>query len=456
LMPITIFMTRFYHSFISQLRLKAVHNNKFLILALVAGIFFLAYACEENPTSIGGQLLPGSDFVHVKSIDTISVRSYTLSGDSVPSSNPAKSFIGQIWDPYFGTSTAEFVSQLRLSAVWDDQPFTIDSVKLNLRFLTVRGDVSAPHYLRLSETSEQIYVDSTYYSNRNVPLTGYALPDILLPALRTDTINDIELNLPVSFGEYLTRDTSMLFQSSTKPDFRSFFKGLYFQLISPGNPIFVSMSVAPPDLYSTYGNYITLFMHDANQTIKYFSFVFDAISQNAAYNRYIHDYSTADPEFKIKHVDDGYRDTVSFAQMLNGVYTRLNIPGLEDIRNDTSMSHISINKARLVIPFFTDGSYYKSSNLPKVVYLSYQTTSGMAYFVPDINVADFYDGKPDTTARVYNFNINGYLQKYLKDTKNVIKPELNLFLDPSSSNNVILKANSSHSPIKFEFTYSKF
>jgi hypothetical protein len=457
-MPIMIFMTRFYHSFLSQLRLKAAHNINILLLALMAGIFFLINSCEENPTTIGNELLPGSDFVNVKSTDTISVNSYTMYRDSVSSGNPQVSYLGQVWDPYFGTTTAELVTQMRLGSVWDDKYFVIDSVRLYLKLLSVQGDVSKPHYLRLSETSEQIYVDSAYYSNRNVPLTGYSVPDILLPTLKADTVNDIVLDLPVQFGDFLTRDTSMLYHDTTsiQSDFRSYFKGLYFQIISPDDPIFVSLSVKSPGLYDIYANYITLFMHDESMTSKSFSFIFDAVSQNAAYNRYVHDYSTADPLKKIQHISDGYLDTVTFVQTMNGVYTKLKIPGLEGLRTDTSFKNILINKARIILPVFYDGDLYKPSTLPTFLYLSYNTTSGTQYFVPDMLVTQFYDGTPDTTANVYKINIVGYLQQYLHDTQNEIKPELDLFMDPLSSNNVILKTNRSHSPIKFEFTYTKF
>ena len=80
------------------------------------------------------------------------------------------------------------------------------------------------------------YNDSAYYSN--TPLHTYRilrLPDIKLPVLRTDTINDIEFTLPgTDFGNYIIRDTSMLFYSNSIPDFRSYFKGLYFQM-NPGS-----------------------------------------------------------------------------------------------------------------------------------------------------------------------------------------------------------------------------
>ena len=74
------------------------------------------------------------------------------------------------------------------------------------------GGSNVTHFLRMSEISELIFPDSTYYSNKHVDTTGYGIT-VELPVLKPDTINEIELTLPIEFGEYITRDTSQLFYS---------------------------------------------------------------------------------------------------------------------------------------------------------------------------------------------------------------------------------------------------
>jgi hypothetical protein len=454
-------MTKFYHSFIIYLRSFSEHISKTFFLTLFAGILFFAYSCEEDPSIVGRKILPSSDFVFIKSTDTINVESYTLYSNSVKTDNPPFSYLGDLYDPYFGSTTAEFVSQLRLGSEWDDKYFVIDSVKLFLRLLSVKGNVDDVHYLRLSQISQQIYTDSAYYSNQTVPLTGYVVDSILLPTLQADTINDIILNLPVSFGDSLTSDTSML--SYTKGhDFRSFFKGLYFQLFSPNDPLFVSLSVAPASSYGYYNNYFVLYMHDEFSLSKTFVFILDAYTKNAAYNRYIHHFEEGEVGKRMQHLidnDTNYLDTVSYVQTMNGVYTKIKIPELETVRGNPDMKNISVNKARLVIPVYYDGDIYKPSTIPSIVYLRYVSSTGSKYFVQDYSISSaFYDGSPDTTAtiNVYNLNIPTFLQLYFEDTSNKLKPELEIFLSSASSNNVILKANNSHTPVKLEFTYTKF
>jgi hypothetical protein len=450
-------MTKFYHSFLISRRLFSYNILKTFSLAILTGIIFLT-ACEEDPTKIGRKILPSSDFVTIKSTDTLGVKSFTMYRDSIESDNPSISYLGQVTDPYFGTITAEFVSQLRLGAAWDDEYFVIDSIKLYMEFNTVTGAVDKPHYLQLSEISDQIYADSTYYSSQPVSLTGFSVKDIILPKLKADTINNLEIDIPVAFGDYITRDTSKLFHHSTDPDFRSYFKGLLFQITSPEDPIFVSLSVDPPGTYETYLNYFHFFMHDINGSAKEYYLILDAFSKNAAFNLYRHDFNAADADKKIMHINDNYPDTLSYIQMLNGLYTKILIPGLSDIRNEPAMKNISVNKARLIIPVVYDNDIYKPSTIPSALYLRYVTSSGGRYIVPDYSIvsAAFYDGSPDTTNNVYNINIATWMQYYLEDTSGTLTTEFELFLLPTSLNNVILKANNSHTPVKFEFTYSRY
>lgn len=461
MMPIMTFMTRYYHSFLSLHRSYSVtlHLIKIFRFALLALVVVIASSCEEDATKIGTDILPGSDFVDIFSTDTISVLSYTMYDESERTENPSVSHLGNIYDPYFGTTTAEFVTEIRMGGEWDDEPFVIDSVRLYLTLTDVKGVASdVNHTLRLTEIAEQIYTDSAYYSNRQVDTTDYSI-DVELPLLKPDTINQIIVDLPVEFGEHLTRDTSMLFYSNTRPDFRSFFNGLYFRLVSNPEPLLVTLSLEIPASLGDYQNFLVLHMHDENDEPKDFLFILDAMNRNASFNLFSHDFSTASPDKKIEHINDGYLDTLSYLQYLKGVYTRLSLPGLEVLKSNPSFDNIGVNKATLTVPYFTDGDLYSSSSAPTQLYLRYTTSSGSKYIVPDYSIDqynDFFDGRIDSTDNVYRFNIATYVQAYLDDTIDEALPELEVFYQFSSTRNVIFKANNSKNPVKFEFTYTKF
>jgi hypothetical protein len=366
-------------------------------------------SCKKEVLKIGnGDILPPGDFVSIKSIDTLSV--------------------------------------------------TIDSVRLNLTLESVGGAVGETHSLRIAEITDMIYTDTAYYSNTKI--NADTLNEILIDLplnLRTDTIVNITLNVPVEFGKRITRDTTMLFYSNTLSDFRNYFKGLYFRLTSGSNPLLLSLSLQPPTSTTTtaYNNYFTIYMHDDQNVYKSFVLVLDATNKNASYNRFIHNFSTATIGNKMVHRNDTkYIDTLSYLQCLNGVYTKIVLPGLESIKTNPSFKGIAVNKARLIVPVYYDGNLYKPSTAPTQLYLRYRDYTGTRYYVPDYNInTSFFDGVIDTTKNVYNFNIPAFVQGYLEDATGLEKPELDIFQGTTGTTNVIMRANNSKTPVKFEFEY---
>jgi hypothetical protein len=388
--------------------------------------------------------------------------------DSARTDLSSVSYLGQDYDPYFGTTTAGFVSQIRLNAKWDGQPFTVDSVKLFLQILTNKTVASgAIHTLSLSELANQIFVDTAYYPNSPIALSGFHMSDIPIPSLRADTINNITLSLPgngVEFGKYLTRDTTKLFYNNNNPDFRSYFKGLYFQLNSTNtDPYLLSLSLTFNS--SNYNNYFILYIHDSIGTAKQYSLILDAKNTNASFNTFNHDFSTATTGDKMAHLNTTYKDTLSYLQSLDGVYTKLILPGLKKIKTDNSFGKISINRARLVVPVHfkaTVLSPYITPYVPSQLFLRYRSKTGIRYTVPDYSLGSsvdishsFFDGKLDSVAYVYNFNIPAFVQDYLEDATGNIEPELDIY-QGAGTKNVILNANKNKIPVKFEFTYTKF
>ena len=399
-MPIMIFMTRYYNNCRTNNRINSVPKQLTTIFRLTIFTLLTVFisSCEKGILKMGSDVLPSSDFVTVKSIDTLSVFSYTMFDDSVRTDNPTKSYLGENYDPYFGTTTAGFVSQLRLNAAWDEVPVTVDSVKLYLHILTTSGIQTSAHKLRLTEIADQIYTDSAYYSsNTRTPVrsAGYEISDIVLPALRTDTVNDVVLTLPgngIDFGNHLFRNPAMLFHSNTTPDFRSYFKGFYFQMDPSSDPLLLSLSLVS-DLTSYY-NYFVLYGHAADGTVKEYSFILDAQKTNAAFNKYGHDYSTATLGDKMAHRNTTYRDTLSYLQSLDGVYTRVSLPGLQKLKNDATFVRYAINKARLIVPVkFTPTATdrYISKTLPASLRLRYRTSTGVKIDVPDYTMGGSYD-----------------------------------------------------------------
>ena len=285
--------------------------------------------------------------------------------------------------------------------------------------------------------------------------------------MKPDTINNISDSLPVEFGEYLTRDTTQFFYSNTKPDFRSYFKGLEFQLTSATDPVMLSFDLSDKiSSGGTYANYFILFMHDTTDYKYRYYFILDPKHPNAAYNKFSRDFSTADPDKKIEHINDfTYRDTLVYLQYLNGVYTKIVFPGLDSLKKKFAGSRISINKARITIPVYYDGNLYTALTVPSGLRLRYiDQDSSLIYGVPvkydvpdyhlDVNNL-FYDGTLHKADSSYYFNIPTFIQNYLEDNGNKYLPELEIY-QATGLSSVVLRANESKSPVKFEITFTKF
>jgi hypothetical protein len=468
-------MTRYYNTYRHLRRLVSVslQSNRLFLITLFALAFILVSSCEKGILKTGSDILPDGDFVSVKSIDTLSVFSYTVSDDSIRSDNPTYGYVGHVFDPYFGTTTAGFVTQLRLASRWGGGQFTIDSVRLYLNLLSASGGTDVVHTLKLSEISDIIFPDSTYYSKRNVNVTSF-VSNIQLPVLRSDTINNVVLNVPIEFGSYLLRDTSQLFYypnaihfSYAHPDFRSYFRGLYFEMDPGTDPLLVSLYLEPPVVNTTHAtpeNALAIYFHDENATAHVFDFILDASSKNAAFNVFKFDYSTAEPGKRINHINDGFRDSLSYQQSLNGVYTKIVLPGLEKIKKEVLTEKFAVNKARLVVPAKFDKTatnQFISKTLPSVLALRYKTKTGEKALVADYTMSGgsdsyiFFDGRLDTVKQVYNFNIPAFTQAYLEDATDELKPEVEVY-QGAGLDNVILRGNKNSPTIKFEFTYTKF
>jgi hypothetical protein len=468
-MPIMIFMTSYYPDKRQYTRTTAVLRLKYLLilfLLIPAGIFFSS--CEEKTTIIGIGILPPGDFTSTRSTDTISVFSYTYSVDSVKSALKTYSYLGGLYDPYFGTSTTGFVGQLRILKKFESvNPITkIDSVKLLMSISGAKGVLKTRQEIIIYEVDELLNPDSTYYSNRDPHATNL-MADTLMPVIQKDSAQGLIVKLPVSFGEHLMRDPSKLYQDTLENDFRSFFNGIYCQMVPyTGTKGFSrgfykgsgTDSLQLIALTFDQSDFIIRVYYSTAATTSSLYYDFTINPNSARYNLYSHDFAFAEPGKEIKHVDDNVKDTLSYLQGFNGVYTKIKIPALDSLKK---LGRVSVNKARLTIPVFLDGNIYTATTMPTKIFLSYKAKDGIRYVVPDYQVNPaFFDGSYNATSKKYTFNLASFTQMYLDDTAKVNKkiplPELDLYFQEGEYKNVILKANNAVSKLRFEFTYTRF
>jgi hypothetical protein len=434
-------------------------SARILLSAAVISVLAFLSSCEEKSTVIGMDLLPGSDFVNISGTDTITPLAYTNYTDSVMTSSKAYSYLGGLFDTRFGYASADFVGQMRLTKPWPKTGLvSVDSVKLFFEMTGAKGVYNTDIYMKIYEISELLFPDSLYYSDRD-PSIDHLLASFKLPLVKKDSLVNYVIKLADEFtpelGAYLLRDTTKLYQDvdSIKKDFRSYFKGVYITVTdSPtknnlkGGPTGVPLLMAYT--FSSDNFIIRIYYHDKKRAAQVLDLKIN--DKSARYNRYFHDFSQADPIIGIKHINDSYRDTVTYLQGLNGAFTRIKLSGLEQYK---SMGNIAVNRARLTVPVFLNETY-TTTTVPSKIYLSYVSSKGVKTIVPDYYVSStFFDGTLNSTNKKYTFNLAAFVQEYLEGR--IPNPELEMYFADGEYRNVILKTSLSSNPAKFELVYTK-
>lgn len=432
-----------YYNLITAL-LRSNRKKLKNLLALPLLLSFIIISCEEDPAQIGGNILPGSDFDSIAAVDTLGVDLYTLYNDTSSSMFTTTTYLGSNYNPYFGLTSANFVSQLWLSTRWPADALGIDSVKMGLAVTKVTGDMSVPAELKIYEVDEMMYADSVYNTNREVPL-GEMLASVQMPALpESDEDTIINILLPNSFAEYILRDTASLYLRSDTVDFRNYFNGLYFDYPQTGNYHMLDINLV------SFATSITIFYTNTDENARTFQFLMN--EKSVRYNRYEHDFEMADADKEIKYINEPVKDTLAYAQSKNGVYTRLVIPGLEQFRSEMPLA---VNKARLYIPVYLDQEDYTENMVPDNLLVRYDS-AGIKRILTDylLNPA-FLDGSYSKVDNRYEVNIASFVQQYLEG--DIAEPAIEIFLPEQSSKNLIMKANrAGDEGIRFELTYTVY
>lgn len=461
LMPIMISMTRFYHNSKPLSRFNSVlfHNSVTYFFAAFLVVLVAVTSCVEKPTVIGIHLLPAKDFVNIKDT-TRQVEVVTINSTPLKTNSRPFSYLGRLGDPYFGETITDFVGQLRLDKQWNSDNTwpageipNVDSVRLLFSIAGAQGllDSTTTHMLKIYEINEALNSDLKYYSDRDAHAVT-KLSNVLLPVITKDTVQTLGMRIDKSIGTRLLNDPTKLSQDRDGNPFKSYFNGLY---ITTGDsiPLLLALSFTQPNFI------ITVYYQDSQTVPHYFDFYINASS--VRYNRYSYRYNkaTSPDSVKLNRIRAGAKDSLVYLQAFNGVHPQIKMAGLKGIKSMLwdSVRNIpkgSINKARLTFSVFLDDNTFTPITVPPQILMKFSIRDSV-YVVPDYQVSsNFFDGKFNSTNITYSFNLASFVQEYIKGK--IPDPVVEMFLSETEFRNVILKANSSHSPVKFEFTYTKF
>jgi len=383
-------------NFMTNLFQRNSMKNKFNLLLLIPlfslGLFLSS--CENEDSVIGLGIIPGSDMMELV-CDTINVQCYTVLDNNISTDERSLATLGSYMDPEFGFTKASFLCQTRISSNNVDFSVveTIESIELHLKYNFHYGDKSTAQTLNVYRLLDDVYIDSTYYSDYKPEAADLEL----LTSLSIEVPEEDSLfiiTLPIELAEeFVATDTSNFADNDT---FIEYFKGLYLTTddLATGGCIYD---------FNLYDDDSRMMMY-YNDSLEYEFYI---NTKSATFNMFEHDYSTASPEIQAAVSDTTQLYNQCYVQSLGGLKTKIFFPELEALFDSTN---IAINKAKLIfnIDNYDEEVYVTASNMTMVKILE----DGMYDFVTDykLNTTNF-GGEFNSSDNTYSFNIPFHIQE---------------------------------------------
>lgn len=341
--------------------------KSFLLTGLV--VLFL-FSCEE-PTEVGGEIIPPGDALEVDTIENLSVVLNVIEDDVIFTDNFSNILLGAKQSNVFGNSYASLYSEVGIISAFDtEEDYTYDSLILYLRPSSFLGDSTIAQSFNVYQLADSIATGEEFVADTEFPIgTLIGTIDNVKPSTANTVINGDTLDFHIStrlddgLGQMLLQklDDGEIDSDSS---LQAFFKGIYIEPVinSSAQGTFainldrvltggddrsgISIYYKTPNDTSTYD--LTLDpLEGVTATIdgevRYFPGV-----QN--HNRIWTDYSTAEADLQTQiatYSPGGYE--VGYTQAGNGLVTLIELPNAA-----STLDGFQINKAELVLEGIVD------------------------------------------------------------------------------------------------------
>jgi hypothetical protein len=412
----------------------------FLLPALLFLILLIISSCKKDPYEIGINLLPSVDTLGIKSSDTASIIAYSELQDSIRSDRTTTFLLGSLMDPVFGSSTANFYTQLDLSTTSYNfgQSPVLDSVVLMLQYDGYYGDSTALQSVKVYELSGAISPDSAYHTNNSIA----TYPTLLASKTFRPAIHDsvtvlgeklaphlrINLNkLTRYFGNKLLNAPASSMADNTA--FSEYMQGLCIKserAVTGGGFVIFNPLATLTKLVLYYHN------QDVGDSLHYDYLI---SSSTGRFNQVDHNgYLDANPEFRMQVInhDTTLGKNQLYLQGLGGVRVKLRFPHIRDF---IKQGPVALNNVLLVIKNVSSDT---SLAPPPTIELMKIDSVGYTSFLIDETIsAAYYGGTYNKAARTYSFRITRYIQSILQGTQTnldlylTVNNPLKSLLDPN-------------------------
>lgn len=398
------------------------------------GIFFAAFfclslgmtSCKKKKNPVGENALPSESIMNSNSIDTFSLKTYTVEEDSIFSMDPQFNLLGSYSDEVYGEVGANFYTQLTLSGFSPDfgdlNMVTIDSAVMAFEYGGYYGGLTEQLF-EVYEITEELTRDSSYLRSSVVAVNpqqlvptsnneGRITPDPLNPAVVGEDTLQPQLRIPLD--TVFARQLLVKAQDATDDeDFLESFKGLHFKvnngMQASGEGTVMYLSTANP------ASKMTVYYSSNGEQGSY-----DFIVNGSAidFNHVDTDYSNTRVEQVISSPSLGQSEY--YAQAFS---TRAKI---EFQSIDSLPENIIIHKAILELPvsYYQGADFYPSS---EVTVSSEVDSDGKKYLIgPESTTFS-------TNKKAYIFDLRSYIQKVVQGEF----PNNGVFISPKKYNTTV-------------------
>lgn len=385
----------------------------------VLPLCILISSCEKPEESLGLELVPEESLLGLQTYtDSTLLKTYIVAADSSRSNELSRALLGELDLDDFGVSKSIIYTQLRLSALSVDftggvegSDVTLDSLVLSLEYLPTDSLYGSEVPLNFSvlQLSEDLDLDSLYYSNQSTSDRGVELMDLshnpITPA-PTDSVEidglvyppQLRLRLDSAFGDLLIEEA--LSESSSFDDVAEFIEYIQGFKISASRPGDIGEgAIIGLDLLAAQSK-LTLYYHNELDTTA-FDFVINESAQ-----RYLGFEHTFEPSIQSLLDDQSAEDEQLYLSSMAGVNVQVDLPSLIGL-TDTLQG--AFNKVELVLPVtnLMDDQFF-----PERLFAVYATDEGDILSIPDIFEGELHsDGKYDADKGEYRVNITRYAQQ---------------------------------------------
>ncbi len=423
-------------------------RNNILFFFILFSLAFIT-SCRKSDETLGLESQLQNDRINFEVCDTSLVIAKTIREDKIRTDETSLNLLGSYIDPIFGYSEAGFFTQFRLPSNNIDfkTNLSLDSLVLSLDYSGYFGDTLTNQIVEVYRITDNIYTDSSYYSNDAINYNPQNLATLSFaprPKTKVKIKSVLEeahlrIKLDASLGnELLNASASGSNQMTSQEVFQQFFKGLYVKV----TPVNNNGSILYFNLTSSLSKLTLYYQQDT--TDLNFDFVIN--DQCARINKYNHNYTGT----IINDILNSEQNDKLYLEGMSGVKVKLSFP---NIMNWVKENKIAINKAELIIK--TDNSLTSEELADRLFVFGINEDLTNKLIADHLEDETYHGGFYDKNNKVYIFRIN----KYIQDILNGNETNNGLYLIVSgaavSAKKAIIYGNNSSEQIKLKLTYTR-